>query len=263
MVARSALADDEAMLEAAAEWNGAEPTRAALLALEPAERAAVLVSWLRHQAARALRAASATVDPERPLTAIGLDSLAAVELEQEVGHRLGVAVPLGQLLDGWTLHRLAEHILADLVSAPQGSAVDGPVPRAVTAGEDFPLSYGQKALWFLQRTAPESAAYHVTAAVRVRGALDAAALRRAFQALADRHPALRTTFPGATASRCSASTLGWSRASARRTLPGSPAPSWRRVSPARCTTGRSTWRTARWCGRRFFIWARTSTPWRS
>ena len=195
VVARSALADDEAMLEAAAEWNGAEPTRAALLALEPAERAAVLVSWLRHQAARALRAASATVDPERPLTAIGLDSLAAVELEQEVGHRLGVAVPLGQLLDGWTLHRLAEHILADLVSAPQGSAVDGPVPRAVTAGEDFPLSYGQKALWFLQRTAPESAAYHVTAAVRVRGALDAAALRRAFQALADRHPALRTTFP--------------------------------------------------------------------
>jgi amino acid adenylation domain-containing protein len=58
-----------------------------------------------------------------------------------------------------------------------------------------PLSYGQRALWFLQKLAPGSAAYNVPFAGRIRAAVDGEALRRGFQALADRHPALRTTYP--------------------------------------------------------------------
>ncbi|HBL30622.1 MAG TPA: hypothetical protein DD490_27620, partial [Acidobacteria bacterium] len=58
-----------------------------------------------------------------------------------------------------------------------------------------PLSYGQRALWFLQKLAPGSAAYNVSFAGRLRTAVDGAALCRGFQALADRHPALRTTYP--------------------------------------------------------------------
>ncbi|HVR95672.1 MAG TPA: condensation domain-containing protein [Thermoanaerobaculia bacterium] len=61
--------------------------------------------------------------------------------------------------------------------------------------EHHPLSYGQRALWFLQKLAPGSAAYNVPFSARVRAPLDAGAVRRAFQALADRHPALRTTYP--------------------------------------------------------------------
>jgi amino acid adenylation domain-containing protein len=176
------------------EWRGVEPMRAALLALDPAERATLLVSWLRERAARVLGAAPEALDGDRPLTALGLDSLAAVELGQEVESHLGVAVPLDRFLDGLTLPDLLEELLADLATAPP-RVLDGPVAGAA-CGNDFPLSHGQKALWFLQRMAPDSAAYHITAAVRVRGALDSAALRRAFQALTDRHPALRTTFHG-------------------------------------------------------------------
>ena len=58
-----------------------------------------------------------------------------------------------------------------------------------------PLSHGQQALWFLQQLAPESTAYHVARAVRIRSALDAPALRAALQTLVDRHASLRTTFP--------------------------------------------------------------------
>jgi len=58
----------------------------------------------------------------------------------------------------------------------------------------FPLSDGQKALWFLWQLEPESAAYNISSAVRIPGSLDVAALRAAFQGLVDRHPALRTTF---------------------------------------------------------------------
>jgi natural product biosynthesis luciferase-like monooxygenase protein len=58
-----------------------------------------------------------------------------------------------------------------------------------------PLSYGQQALWFLQKLTPDSAAYNVMLAARANSFLDVAALRRAFQKLVDRHPSLRTTFP--------------------------------------------------------------------
>ncbi|HEV7518338.1 MAG TPA: condensation domain-containing protein, partial [Thermoanaerobaculia bacterium] len=58
----------------------------------------------------------------------------------------------------------------------------------------FGLSYGQRALWFLDRLAPGNAAYIIAGAARILGSLDTPALRRAAVALAARHPALRTTF---------------------------------------------------------------------
>ncbi len=57
----------------------------------------------------------------------------------------------------------------------------------------IPLSSGQKSLWFVHQTAPESPAYNFAYAARVRVEVDAEALRRAFVALAGRHPLLRAT----------------------------------------------------------------------
>ena len=58
-----------------------------------------------------------------------------------------------------------------------------------------PLSYGQKALWFLQQLDPQSGAYNVKLAARINGGVDAATLRDAFQLLVNRHASLRTVFP--------------------------------------------------------------------
>ncbi|WP_103349447.1 thioester reductase domain-containing protein [Amycolatopsis sp. CA-128772] len=64
-----------------------------------------------------------------------------------------------------------------------------------TAAEDvFPLSFAQERIWFLDQLDPGSAAFTITAALRVRGRLDAAALDRALTALTDRHEVLRTRF---------------------------------------------------------------------
>ena len=75
-------------------------------------------------------------------------------------------------------------------------APDAPTedPPAEPGSRTAPLSRGQRALWFLDRLAPESGAYIIAAAGRVAGTVDADALDRAFRALAERHPALRTTF---------------------------------------------------------------------
>ena len=60
--------------------------------------------------------------------------------------------------------------------------------------QEFPLSSGQEALWFLHHSSPRSFAYHVAFCVRVRSSLDDDLMRRALQTLVDRHAALRTTF---------------------------------------------------------------------
>jgi putative SOS response-associated peptidase YedK len=56
-----------------------------------------------------------------------------------------------------------------------------------------PLSDNQRGIWFLCQFAPESSVYNVGFAGHIRSEVDAAALRRAFQTLVDRHPSLRTT----------------------------------------------------------------------
>ncbi|MGV6477761.1 condensation domain-containing protein, partial [Azotobacter vinelandii] len=61
-------------------------------------------------------------------------------------------------------------------------------------GEQPVLSYAQQRQWFLWQLEPGSAAYHIPAALRLKGALDIEALRRSFEALIRRHESLRTTF---------------------------------------------------------------------
>ena len=60
--------------------------------------------------------------------------------------------------------------------------------------QPLPLSYGQQQMWFLHRLDPQSAEYHVPFAVRLRGTLDAPALRASWQQLVDRHEILRIRY---------------------------------------------------------------------
>ncbi len=61
-------------------------------------------------------------------------------------------------------------------------------------GNAFPLSYAQQRLWFLQQLEPESTAYHIPAAVRLKGPLNIDALKKSFEEIVKRHEILRTTF---------------------------------------------------------------------
>jgi amino acid adenylation domain-containing protein len=137
---------------------------------------------IRAIAAQALGIPVELVDPDRPLTELGLDSLSAVELKGGIEAALGVSVPLADLLEGASLRSL---------NLERAEAAPLPAPDL---SPDQPLSVGQKALWFLERLAPEAGAYNVAVAARVRD-LDAGALRRALERLVERHPALRTVFP--------------------------------------------------------------------
>jgi len=134
--------------------------------------------------------------PGRQLFGLGLDSLSAIELAAAIEARTGVALPLETLFEGATLASLAETVAERIAAGASAS----PPPAAMEPEEDgpgeHPLSEGQRALWFADRLAPESAVYNLAGAARVHGTLDTAALGRSFAALVERHPALRTTFTG-------------------------------------------------------------------
>ena len=58
----------------------------------------------------------------------------------------------------------------------------------------FPASFAQERLWFLDQFEPGSAAYNIPRVFRISGPLQVDVLTRAFQAVVQRHAALRTIF---------------------------------------------------------------------
>ncbi|HEX8559980.1 MAG TPA: amino acid adenylation domain-containing protein [Pyrinomonadaceae bacterium] len=156
----------------------------------PLESPEEIADFIRGQLASKLGVEAASIGAEQPVTRYGVDSLVAVELAHALESRLGVSMPAVGFLQDLSIRELAEEARRRLTG--REAARDGSADS--TDGASYELSYGQQALWFLHRMAPDSAVYNVAAAVRVQSELDAGALRRAFEALAARHPALRTTF---------------------------------------------------------------------
>ncbi|MCC5795528.1 MAG: amino acid adenylation domain-containing protein, partial [Chromatiales bacterium] len=59
--------------------------------------------------------------------------------------------------------------------------------------DEFPLSFAQQRLWFLEQLEDTGAAYHVRLPLRLTGPLDVGRLQQALDALAARHEILRTS----------------------------------------------------------------------
>src|SRR5262249_3326029 len=84
--------------------------------------------------------------------------------------------------------------LLDALLKERGLAVRAVRSIPSRAGRPAPLSFGQERLWFLHQLDPLDTSYHLTSAVRFRGPLEVAALRRALTEIVRRHEVLRTTF---------------------------------------------------------------------
>ncbi|WP_196466193.1 non-ribosomal peptide synthetase/MFS transporter [Planomonospora sp. ID91781] len=115
--------------------------------------------------------------------ALGGHSFAATRVVGRLRERLGAPV---------AVRLLFEHpVLADLAAAlPRPAAA--PAVRRARADGPVPLSGVQARLWFLAQLEPESTAYNVPLALRLRGPLRAEALLGAVRDLAERHHVLRS-----------------------------------------------------------------------
>ncbi|MBV9792054.1 MAG: AMP-binding protein, partial [Chloroflexi bacterium] len=163
-------------------------TRNMLLMLPDSERPAAISAYLQQRIKQVVRSSAQQLDPQQSLSALGIDSLQAVEIATLLEVDLAVVLPMAQLLEGPSIAQLTAELLRQL-AAPAALLEPSDV-----ASDHTSLSYGQRALWFLHRLAPASAAYNIVGAVRTSTPLQITALAQAIQQLSARHPALRTTF---------------------------------------------------------------------
>ncbi|KVH04037.1 MULTISPECIES: non-ribosomal peptide synthetase [Burkholderia] len=122
---------------------------------------------------------------------LGGHSLAAVRVATRVAERLGRDVPVRALFEAPVLAQYALQVADAPRAAQAGAAAPGIAVAKPDAHGVWPLSPAQLGLWFLWRAQPDSAAYNIPVALRVRGPLDVDTLRAAFSDAAAVHPALR------------------------------------------------------------------------
>jgi amino acid adenylation domain-containing protein len=145
--------------------------------------------WLTNRVAVSQRMQPHQVKLEKPLTHYGLDSLAAIELTHEIAKEFGARLSAESLLQGASIGEIAKRAIAEISSSRLA-----PAPTAELGADEAPLTYGQRALWFLHQLRPNISAYNVVSAVRIDSRLDVNVLSAAFKCLVERHPSLRTTF---------------------------------------------------------------------
>ncbi|GJM23219.1 MAG: hypothetical protein DHS20C15_31340 [Planctomycetota bacterium] len=122
--------------------------------------------------------------------ALGGHSLLATRLAARVRAEWTVDVPLLRFFETPTVAALAAAI--DTSHPTHNDAAVAPRDR--DASRELPLSFAQRRLWFLARLEPQATHFNMLGGLRLRGALDTAALDAAFVALVQRHEVLRTVF---------------------------------------------------------------------
>ena len=134
-----------------------------------------LASWVAQEIARIQGIDQERVDLNQPFAAYGLDSLAAIEFAHKLQTEFQVEVEVSEFFGDSTITEIIQRATDTI-----GKRVS---KRETEQPARYPLSYGQRALWFIHQTAPESAAYNIARVIRIATGLNVGALRLAFQAL--------------------------------------------------------------------------------
>ena len=123
--------------------------------------------------------------------ALGGHSLMATQVVSQVRKDCEVELAPGALFEAPTIAQLAQAVdtLRQQQSGGAPQALQS-VPRPAL----LPLSLAQQGLWFLDQLDTGRARYNVPLALRLEGALDADALRRALNEIVRRHETLRASF---------------------------------------------------------------------
>ncbi|WP_398955869.1 amino acid adenylation domain-containing protein [Streptomyces sp. GC420] len=174
---------------------------------------AAVAAAIRRLLADALHRAPADVPDDEPFLAMGLDSLAAVDMVKQLERDLGRSLPTTLFFEFTTVRELAGHLSAEHLSAnhladgrgPGSRVADGPAdappsghapPGAGgTTDAPFPLTPVQLAFHTNNRLYPDVSAYGYVRQT-ITGPLDADLLGRALDHLGARHPMLRMRLDG-------------------------------------------------------------------
>ena len=179
--------------------------RPMILGAAPEQRLGLMVNFIADQVAGVFGTDVSKIDRDTPLTNIGLDSLMAIELMNRIESSLGLSIPMGIVLNGPNIKELSEPILEMLEASDDGTTASSGATAIIDDGSirvekseeelmEFPLSEGQRALWFINQLAPENSAYNLVFSAKIKPLVDVDLMRKAFTSLFDRHPMLDVSF---------------------------------------------------------------------
>ena len=134
---------------------------------------------------------------------LGGDSLSAALVLARIYQSYQVEISMRRFLEAPTIERLAQAILEQLEAArkPQLNSDQETeyrnseilIPQAEGSNQ-YPLSFAQERMWFINQLDPGVATYNEPKVLHIRGLLNLDALRKAFQAVVERHEILRTVY---------------------------------------------------------------------
>ncbi|MCM3338074.1 non-ribosomal peptide synthase/polyketide synthase [Paenibacillus sp. MER TA 81-3] len=122
---------------------------------------------------------------------LGGNSLLATQLLSRIRESFGVELPIRAIFEYPTIETLVEFIAVSLADESLEAGHDFVI---YDKRDDFPLSYAQQRLWFLDQLEPGSPYYNMTLSIRLSGLLSVDALQHSIQSIVARHDILRTTF---------------------------------------------------------------------
>ena len=121
---------------------------------------------------------------------LGGNSIAATQVMARLREVLGLELNLRLLFEAPTLGQFSAEIARQQSTGATSQGAIAQLPRT----GDLPQSLAQNRLWIVWQLDPNSAAYNIPAALRLRGELDTQALVSSFEQLIERHESLRTRF---------------------------------------------------------------------
>ena len=122
---------------------------------------------------------------------LGGHSLLATRVLSRIRENLYVELSVRSVFESPTIRDLSKQIAEQRT---EGGTRRRPPIETASETTHFPLSFGQRRLWFLHRMEPDSSVYNIHQTVRLDGALDIDALRKSINQLTATHESLRTTF---------------------------------------------------------------------
>ncbi|WP_405125542.1 non-ribosomal peptide synthetase [Pseudomonas marginalis] len=132
----------------------------------------------------------ATVAADDHFFLLGGNSITATQVVARLRETLGLELNLRLLFEAPTLSGFA----AGVAQLQQDGGIAQGAIRPLSRQDELPQSLAQNRLWITWQLDPQSSAYTIPGALRLRGELDEDALRSSFQYLIQRHEALRTRF---------------------------------------------------------------------
>jgi amino acid adenylation domain-containing protein len=111
--------------------------------------------------------------------------------------KLRISAPENTLTDELReqLRERKPEIIAFLNNTPfSDTTVEETIPPLSRDNKEFPLSFAQQRLWFLEQLEGKTATYNIPMAMRLDGKLHQHALEQSLQEMIKRHDVLRTTF---------------------------------------------------------------------